>query len=307
MSSGAFHGWAAKMPVARIAYVNGRYVPHAQAGVHIEDRALQFADGIYEVVGVVGGMFLDEEAHLDRLERSVREIGMAMPVGREPLKLITREMARRNHIRDGLIYMQVTRGALRRDHAIPLIPPRPTLIMTARATNPVQLAARREQGIAVITRPDQRWARRDIKSTALLPNILAKTDARNAGAYEAWLIDDDGFVTEGSSTSAWIVDKDGNIVTRSLSNAILPGITRQAIMAAAREAQIAVVERNFTRAEALTAREAFLSAATLGVTAVISIDGQNIGSGQPGPISLRLQELYRAYSERLASQSESSE
>jgi D-alanine transaminase len=300
MSAGAFHGWPAKMPVGRIAYVNGRYLPHAQAGVHIEDRGLQFADGIYEVVGVMGGMFLDEEPHLDRMERSVREIGMAMPMGREPLKFVLREMARRNHIRDGLIYLQVTRGALRRDHAIPAVQPRPTLIITARGMDPVQLAAKREQGVAVITRPDQRWARRDIKSVALLPNILAKTEARNAGVYEAWLVDNDGFVTEGSSTSAWIVDKDGNIVTRALSNDILPGITRQVIIESAREAQIAIVERNFTVAEALTAREAFMSAATVGALAIVEIDGKKIGDGKPGPLTRRLQELYRTYAERLA-------
>jgi D-alanine transaminase len=300
MTTNAFHGWPTKMPVARIAYVNGRYLCHAQAGVHIEDRGLQFADGIYEVVGVIGGVLLDEEPHLDRMERSVREIGMAMPMGREPLKLVIREMARRNHISDGLIYLQVTRGALRRDHAIPAIQPRPTLIITARSIDSVQLAAKREQGVAVITRPDQRWARRDIKSVALLPNILAKTDARKAGVYEAWLVDADGFVTEGSSTSAWIVDKDGNIVTRALSNDILPGITRQVIFEAAREAQIAIVERNFTVAEALTAREAFMSAATIGALAIVEIDGKKIGHGQPGPLTRRLQELYRTHAEKAA-------
>ncbi len=302
-----FHGWPTKMPVARIAYVNGRYVPHAQAGVHIEDRALQFADGIYEVVGVVGGLFLDEDDHLDRLQRSVGEIGMAMPMDRAPLKLVIREMARRNHIRDGLIYMQVTRGTLRRDHAIPVKQPRPTLIITARSMDPVALAAKKEQGIAVVTRPDQRWARRDIKSVALLPNILAKTQARDAGVYEAWLVDDEGYVTEGSSTSAWIVDKDGNIVTRNLSNDILPGITRKVIIDAAREAQVAIVERKFTVAEALSAREAFLSAASLGATPITSIDGKKVGDGKPGPVTRRLQELYRERTERLASPPESSQ
>jgi D-alanine transaminase len=241
------------------------------------------------------------------MERSVREIGMAMPMGREPLKLVIREMARRNHLRDGLIYLQVTRGTLRRDHAIPAIQPRPTLIMTARSMDPAQLAARREQGVAVITRPDQRWARRDIKSVALLPNILAKTEARKAGVFEAWLVDSDGFVTEGSSTSAWIVDKDGNIVTRSLSNDILPGVTRRVMMEVARESQIAIVERKFTVAEALTAREAFMSAATLGALAIVAIDGAKIGDGKPGPLTRRLQELYRSHAERLASSAASSQ
>jgi D-alanine transaminase len=289
------------MPVGRIAYVNGRYLPLAQAGVHIEDRALQFADGIYEVVGIVDGLVLDEEHHLDRLVRSVGEIGMAMPMEREPLKLVVREMARRNRVRDGLIYMQVTRGAYRRDHAIPSAPSRPTLIMTARPMNRLAIEARREQGVAVITRPDERWGRCDIKSTALLPNILAKTDARNAGAFEAWLIDRDGFVTEGSSTSAWIVDKDGNIVTRDLSHAILPGVTRREIMDAAAEAQIAIVERKFTPAEALAAKEAFITAATLGATPIISIDGHKIGDGKPGPVARRLQDLYLRRAAKLAS------
>jgi D-alanine transaminase len=301
MSGQSFHGWPTKMPVGRIAYVNGRYLPLAQAGVHIEDRALQFADGIYEVVGIVDGLVLDEEHHLDRLVRSVGEIGMAMPMEREPLKLVIREMARRNRVRDGLIYMQVTRGAYRRDHAIPLASSRPTLIMTARPMNRLTIEARREQGVAVITRPDERWARCDIKSTALLPNILAKTDARNAGAFEAWLIDRDGFVTEGSSTSAWIVDKDGNIVTRDLSHAILPGVTRREIMDAAAEAQIAIVERKFTPAEAITAKEAFITAATLGATPITSIDGHKIGDGKPGPVARRLQDLYLRRAEKLAS------
>jgi D-alanine transaminase len=300
MSHDVFHGWPTKMPVARIAYVNGRYVSHARAAVHIEDRALQFSDGVYEVVGVVDNIFLDEEPHLDRLERSLCEMNMAMPMGREPFKLVTREMARRNRIRDGLIYIQVTRGALRRDHAIPEKQPRPTLIMTARSMDPLQLATRREKGVAVITQPDIRWGRRDIKSTSLLANILAKTQARKAGAFEAWLIDTDGHVTEGSSTSAWIVDRDGNIVTRSLSHAILPGITRQVMLAAAAEAQLKIVERNFTLAEALAAPEAFLSAATLGATAIVSIDGHKIGDGHPGPVTRRLQELYMVYARRFA-------
>ena len=287
------HAWPARMPSGRVAYVNGRYVSHGAASVHIEDRALQFADGIYEVVGIAGGEVFDEEEHLDRLERSTREIGMATPMGRAALKLVIREIARRNAITDGLIYMQVTRGVVRRDHPVPERSPRPTLIITARQIDPAGVERRREQGVAAITQPDQRWARCDIKSTALLPNILAKTVARKAGAFEAWLVDDEGFVTEGASTSAWIVDKDGKLITRDLSNAILPGVTRRVIFDAAREAQIAIAERKFTVAEALAAKEAFISAATLGATAVVSIDGHNVGDGKPGPVTRRIQELYR--------------
>ena len=289
---------------AGCAWIEGEYVPIAEARIPILDAGFVRSDLTYDVVGVWEGSFFRLDDHLDRLERSVREIGMAMPMGRAALKAVIREMARRNRVHDGLIYMQVTRGALRRDHAIPDMQPRPTLIITARSMDPAQLAARKEKGVEVITRPDQRWARCDIKSVALLPNILAKTDARKAGVFEAWLIDDDGFVTEGSSTSAWIVDKDGNIVTRSLSNAILPGITRKVIMDAAREAQIAIVERKFTPAEALEAREAFLSAASLGATAIVAIDGHKIGDGKPGPLTRRLQELYRAHAERLAAKAQ---
>jgi D-alanine transaminase len=292
MDAAAKHDWPARAPVGRIAYVNGRYIAHGRAAVHIEDRALQFADGIYEVVGLFDGRIFDEEEHLDRLERSVGEIGMAMPMGRAALKAVIREVARRNHVRDGLVYMQVTRGAFRRDHPIPAMSIRPSLIVTAKSLSPGETARKQRDGVKVVTRPDERWARCDIKSTALLPNILAKTAARRVGAYEAWLVDRDGYVTEGSSTSAWIVDRDGKIVTRDLSNAILPGVTRRVILEAAREAQLAVVERKFLPEEAAQAREAFLTAASAGAMAVVAIDGKPIGDGKPGPVTRRVQELY---------------
>jgi len=297
MTAHQTHGWPQANPVGRTAYVNGRYVPHAQAGVHIEDRGLQFGDAIYEVVGVASGHFLDEEEHLDRLERSVREIGMAMPMDRNALKLVVREMARRNGVRDGLIYLQVTRGAVRRDHAVPRNALRPTLIVTARRLDPLGIKDRQANGVGVHTRPDERWARRDVKSTNLLPNILAKTAARDAGAYEAWLVDDEGYVTEGASTSAWIVDADGKIVTRDLSNAILPGVTRRVILEAAAQGQLAIAERKFTLKEALAAREAFMTAATLGATPIVAIDGRPVGDGKPGPVTRRVQELYRLAAE----------
>ena len=292
--------WSSRAPAGRTAYVNGRYVPHGEAGVHIEDRALQFADGIYEVVGVVGSKVFDEEEHLDRLERSLRELGIAMPMGREALKLVIREIARRNRVTHGLIYMQVTRGASRRDHPIPAKNPRPTLIITARNLKTVDIEKQRMEGVKVATQPDQRWARCDIKSTALLPNILAKTAARKAGAYEAWLIDRDGYVTEGSSTSAWIVDKDGRLVTRDLSNAILPGVTRRLVLEAAAGAQIPVVERKFTPADAAEAREAFFTAASVGAIPITVIDGKPVGDGKPGPITKRIHELYRRLAEQRA-------
>jgi D-alanine transaminase len=280
-------------PFGRFAYVDGRYVRHDLACVHIEDRGLQFADSIYEVFGLFGGHIYDEEEHLDRLERSLREIALEMPMGRAPLKFVLRELARRNRVADGLIYMQVTRGAFRRDHAIPDVRRRPTMIVTARASDAAGFEARREAGIAVVTRPDERWARCDIKSTGLLPNVLAKTAARGEGAWEAWLIDRDGRITEGSSTTAWIVDREGRLVTRDLDNAVLPGVTRRVLAEVAAHAQISIVERRFTREEALQAREAFITAATIGALPVVTIDGKQIGGGKPGQVARRLQELYR--------------
>ncbi len=240
-------GWNGRAPAGRVAYVDGRYVPHGRAAVHIEDRGLQLGDSVYEVCGVVDGVLMDEEEHLDRLARSLGEIEMAMPMPRGALKLVMRELVRRNGVRDGLLYLQVTRGAVKRDHPIPAVVPRPTLILTVRAINRQELEARRHDGVAVITQPDERWARRDIKTVQLLPNLLAKTAARRAGAYEAWLVDGEGFVTEGSSTNAWIVDAQGRLTTRDFSHAILPGVTRRIILEAAAAAQLPVVGKSASR------------------------------------------------------------
>jgi D-alanine transaminase len=283
---------ASRAPAGRIAYVNGRYLPFAAAGVHIEDRALQLGDGIYEVCNVIGGRMLDEEPHLDRMERSLRELRIAMPMSRAALKLVMGEMIARNRIADGFLYMQVTRGAARRDHIPPADGPRPTLIMTMRPQDMAGLNNRMEKGIAVSTQPDIRWGRCDIKTVQLLPNLLAKQAARKLGAFEAWLVDDHGYVTEGSSTNAWIVDKDGTVITRDLSNAILPGVTRRIILEALAEAQIRVVERKFTVAEAKAAQEAFLSSATGAAVPVVKIDGEMIGNGAPGALTRRIRELY---------------
>jgi len=295
--TGSLKKWSAsRAPAGRIAYVNGRYLPFGQAGVHIEDRALQLGDGIYEVFNIRDGQPLDEEGHLDRLERSLRELGMPMPIGRAALKLVTREMVAKNRMPNGFLYLQVTRGAVKRDHVPPADGPRPTLIMTMRLQDVAGLKQRLEKGIAVSTQPDIRWGRRDIKTVQLLPNLMAKQAAKKAGAFEAWLVDDEGYVTEGSSTNAWIVDQDGTIITRDLSNAILPGVTRKVILAAAAEAQIKVEERKFTVAEALAAKEAFLSSATGAAIPVVRIDGQAIGDGVPGPLTQRIRDLYAARS-----------
>jgi D-alanine transaminase len=289
---------ASRAPAGRVAYVNGRYLPHPTAGVHIEDRALQLGDGIYEVFNVLGGQPTDEEPHLDRMERSLRELGMPMPMARGALKLVTREMIARNRMANGFLYLQVTRGAVKRDHVPRPDGPRPTLIMTMRAQDMAGLAQRLEKGIAISTQPDIRWGRRDIKTVNLLPNLMAKQAAKQAGAFEAWLVDAEGYVTEGSSTNAWIVDNNGTIITRDLTNAILPGVTRRIMLEAAAEAQMKVVERKFTVAEALAAKEAFISSATGAAVPVVSIDGKSVGDGTPGALTRRIRDLYAARSAR---------
>ncbi len=259
--------------------------------MHIEDRGLQLGDSVYEVCRIADGRILDEEEHLDRLERSLGEIEMAMPMSRGALEFVMAEIARRNGMRDGLLYLQITRGALRRDHPIPKPAPKPTLILTVHPVDPAAVARRHAEGVAVITCPDERWGRCDIKTTQLLANLLAKTAARRAGAFEAWLVDRDGFVTEGAATTAWIVDREGRIVTRDLSRAILPGVTRRIILVAA-AAQLPVVERRFTPEEAAGAREAFFSSASAGPVPVVAIDGRNVGDGKPGPLTRRIMALY---------------
>ncbi len=285
---------SARPPAGRIAYVNGRYLPHSAAGVHVEDRGLQLGDSIYEVVRVAGHRLIDEEPHLERMERSLREIGMDTPMGRAALKLVMRAVVARNRISDGILYLQVTRGAVRRDHVPPRDVPCPTLIMTMHPLDQAALAARMQIGVGVASQPDIRWGRCDIKTVQLLPNLLAKQAARARGAYEAWLIDADGYVTEGASSNAWIVDQEGTVITRDLSHAILPGVTRRIMLQAMAEAQIRIVERKFTLAEAKAAREAFMSSATGPAIPVVMIDGQAIGAGRPGPLAEHIRTLYAA-------------
>jgi len=282
-----------KRPSGRIAYVDGRYLPHAGAAVHIEDRGLQFADAVYEVCSVNDGLLLDEEGHLDRLERSLKELAIPMPMRRAALKLVMREVMRRNRLKDGLIYLQVTRGAYRRDHAIPQ-DARPSLIITARSIDPKTYDKRREEGISVVTLKENRWGRCDIKTTGLLPNVLAKTQARKGGAYEAWFVEADGSVTEGASTNAWIVTGKDVLVTRDLKANILAGVTRKGVLAALSHHGInAIEERAFTLKEANAASEAFITSASGGVIPVVTIDGQAVGTGRPGPMAARVHALYR--------------
>lgn len=277
----------------RIAYVNGRYVPHGDAAVHIEDRGYQFADGVYEVVTVFQGRMVDEDAHLDRLDRSLHELLIDAPMRRGALRLVMHEVVRRNRLIDGLLYMQVTRGVARRNHAFPA-GVRPALVLTARS---VRLPGEEvlEDGVRVVTVPDNRWARRDIKSVSLLPNVLAKQEAVAQGSFEAWMVDQHGNVTEGSSSNAWIVTADNRLVTRPTGHEILTGITRQAILAVAQENGLAFEERAFSVEEAKASREAFLSSATSFVMPVTQIDDAVIGNGKPGSLTRTLHNQYLKY------------
>jgi D-alanine transaminase len=277
--------------MSRIAYVNGQYIRHAEAAVHIDDRGFQFADGVYEVWSLQRGRLLDTDAHLERLERSLGELRIDRPMTRPALMAVLHETVRRNRVRDGLVYLQITRGAAPRDHAFPK-DAAPTVVVTVRRIDQAALARRARDGVRVVTTPDIRWGRCDIKSVSLLPNVLAKQAAREAGAYEAWLVDEAGYVTEGTSSTAWIVDEHGCLRTRALGNDILPGVTRAVLLALARERQIAVEVRAFTVAEAQAAREAFMSSASAVATPIVAIDGATIASGKPGPVSMALRDAY---------------
>ena len=279
--------------MARIAYVNGRYLPLARATVGIEDRGLQFADGVYEVIKVVGGAPRDLERHFARLQRSLGELEIAMPVSPAALRQIITQLIARNRLRTAIVYLQIDRGRAPRSHLFP-VAAKPSLIVTVRRA-PLPRRADLEEGVAVLTMADERWARCDIKSVALLPNVRARQKAFEQGCREAWLVDADGLVTEGSSANAYIVDAEGRVVTRPLGHAILGGVTRSVVLDLAREAGIEVVERAFTVDEALAAREAFLTSTSSLVLPVTSIDGQVIGNGRPGSITAHLLELYERH------------
>jgi D-alanine transaminase len=279
----------------RLAYVNGRYVPHAQAAVHIEDRGYQFADGVYEVVPVHRGRLIDEAPHLDRLDRSLKELRIDWPMPRAALQMVARELIRRNGLNNGIVYLQVTRGVAPRDHKFPATS-KPALVLTTKRLKPIPETLLAE-GVSVITIPDIRWQRCDIKSISLLPNVLGKQQAVEAGAFEAWQVDGEGYVTEGTSTNAWIVTGEGRLVTRNAEAAILNGITRLSLLSIARDEGVPFEERRFTVAEAKAAREAFLTSSSSFVLPVTRIDGDPVGDGKPGPLTKRLREHYLAYIE----------
>jgi D-alanine transaminase len=284
--------------MSRVAYVDGRYVPHRFAAVHIEDRGYQFADGVYEVLAVINSHIVDEEPHLARLARSLSELRIAPPISDAALRIVMRETIRRNGVRNGTVYLQITRGVAPRDHAFPRSA-RPVLVVTSRRRRPIDPRIG-DDGIAVITIPDIRWQRCDIKSVSLLPNVLGKQRAKEAGAYEAWQVDREGRVTEGTSTNAWIVTAERTIVTRQPDSSILNGVVRLAVLEIVRREGYSLVERPFTVAEAKAASEAFLTSTTLDLLPVVRIDGEPVGSGAPGPFSRTLRDRYLALAAAVA-------
>ena len=281
----------------RIAYVNGRYRPYGDATVHIEDRGYQFSDGVYEVCEVRDGHLIDERRHVQRLHRSLEALHMAAPMSDAALGVVLRETIARNRVRNGLVYLQVTRGVARRDHAFPAGQTPVALIVTARRLDRSKYEREAAQGVSVVTVPDNRWSRVDIKSISLLPNVLAKQAAREQGAREAWYVDRAGLVTEGSSSNAWIVTADGALLTRPTDQGILRGVARTVVLEVAGAHGLRVEERAFSLEEAYAAREAFMTAASQIVLPVVRIDGRPIGSGSPGPVATALRRDFHRYVE----------
>jgi D-alanine transaminase len=278
--------------MGRVAYVNGRYQLHSQAVVHVEDRGFQFADGVYEYFAVFDGKLADADGHLERLWRSLSEIRIRPPMSEAALMIVMRETVRRNRIRDGSVYLQVTRGTASRDHAFPHPSTPPSVVVTAKSVDYAKANAKAAKGVAVVTQADQRWGRCDIKTVGLLPNARAKQKARAAGAVEAWFVDELGFVTEGASSNAWIVDGDGRLRTRDTNANILRGVTRNTLLEVIRREGLEVDERPFTPAEAIKAKEAFITGAGTLVLPVIAVDGKPVGEGRPGPVAAKLRRLY---------------
>ncbi len=280
--------------MARSIYVNGRYCDYHDALIHSEDRGFLFGDAVYEVCPVIGGRIIDEAPHLDRLERSLDELDMDMPMHRSALSHVLREVVRRNRVREGWAYLQVSRGVAKRDFVFPS-PDIPRTVMCLARHQPLAKGdALADKGIAVVTTPDIRWGRVDIKTVQLLAPVLAKEEARAAGAKEAWMVDRDGFVTEGASANAWIITGNGEIVTREATSGILRGVTRTVLFDLAKREGLKIVERPFTVAEAQGARQAFVTSATTFVMPVTSIDGKPVGNGAPGELTLRLRALVLA-------------
>ena len=278
--------------MSRFAYVNGRFVRHGEAVVHIEDRGYQLADGVYEVWAVFDGKLADAEGHFTRLWRSLDELRIAHPMSEASLTLVLREAVRRNKVREGLCYLQVTRGVAKRDHAFPNPAVLPSIVITAKSVDRAAADAKAAQGASVVSVPENRWGRCDIKSIGLLPNALAKQAARERGAIEAWFVDDMGLVTEGASSNAWIIDAEGALRTRDTNANILRGVTRSTLLEVIRESGLPFSEKPFTIAEAQGAREAFITGAGSLLTPIVQVDGVTLGDGKPGEVATRLRRLY---------------
>jgi len=283
--------------MSRIAYVNGRYLPQRAAAVHVEDRGYQFSDGVYEVCEVRGGCMIDQRRHVARLKRSLQELRIEMPMSEAALAIVMRECIRRNRVLDGIIYLQITRGVAPRDHSFPPPGTRPSVVVTAHGIDVAGNERIAADGVAVITVPDNRWQRVDIKSISLLPNVLAKQAAREKGAKEAWFVDGGGHITEGSSSNAWIVTRSGKVVTRPADNGILRGITRTVLIGVIRAQGLEFEERPFTVEEAYGAREAFLTSASQIVMPVVRIDDRPVGNGAPGSVATALRAEFHHHAE----------
>lgn len=283
--------------MSRIAYVNGRYLPLRQAMVHVEDRGYQFGDAVYEVCEVRQGRLIDERRHLARLKRSLDELQIRVPMSPASLGVVLREVIARNRIGYGIVYLQVSRGVAKREHGFPTPEVAPSVIVTARPLNARRNEALAATGIAVISVPDNRWGRVDIKTTGLLPNVLARQAAIAQGARDAWFVDKDGVVTEAASANAWIVTQAGRVVTRPADHGILKGITRTVLFDVIKAQGLSVDERAFTLTEAYAAREAFVTAASQIVLPVVRIDGHVIGEGRPGPLATALRRAFHQYAE----------
>lgn len=283
--------------MARIVYVNGRYLRYAEAGVHVEDRGFQFADAVYEVCEVKDGQLVDATRHMARLSRSLGALKIPPPMGERALRFVMAETIRRNRVRNGLVYLQVTRGAAPRDFPIPGSDTPSTLVVIARTLDPAKIRARAEAGIAVQSVPDMRWGRCDLKTVMLLPAVLAKDEAKSSAAQEAWFVDKDGYVTEGASSNAWIVRADGFVLTRPLGPDILGGVTRATLIDVLKDRGIPFEERRFTIAEAQRAAEAFITSASATIMPVVRIDGRPVADGKPGPVTRRLREKFHTLAE----------
>jgi D-alanine transaminase len=283
--------------MSRVVYVNGRYRPHRDAVVHVEDRGFQFGDGVYEVCEVFAGRIVDARRHMERLRRSLSELRIRLPMPLSALTVVLHEIVRRNRVADGIVYLQITRGVARREHAFPSPEVAASIIVSARRLDRSLGERLAQGGVAVVTLPETRWARVDIKSIALLPNVLARQAAREQGAREAWFVDRDGLVTEGAASNAWIVTQKGKAVTRPADHAILRGISREVVLQALGAASIPFEERAFRVEEALGAREAFITAASLLVMPVVRIDGHAIGDGKPGPVATTLRRAFHRHVE----------